>query len=180
MNDELQNLGLELIENSRLSEEFSAQRGLINELFPYVYEASKRMSSRAISRWLESKGVKLSAATIAKALRNPKPYWQELAEEIEPAATIVSNAYDVSVKSLLLDDAAFVHVCSSEPSVEGTTADGVRLSRDEIEDARRKLEEEWIILPHAAKEACLAYADLDIEESDAPAEKKPTTGEATK
>src|ERR1700722_17524934 len=98
MNESLTELGEKLVENSLLAEEFSAQRGLINELFPWVYEASKRMSSRAISRWLAEKGVKLSAATVAKALRNPRLYWQELADEIEPAATIFGNAHDLDVK----------------------------------------------------------------------------------
>jgi len=179
MKEPLQELGSELVENARLSAEFSAQRGLINELFPYVYEASKRMSSRAISRWLESKGMKLSAATIAKALRNPKPYWEELAEEIEPAATLFGNAHDIAVKDVLLNADAFYSLCNRPPSVEGTTRDGQFQSFGEIQEATEKLRDEWFTLPQSAREACLAYADLHLEDSETE-QVKPTTEEETK
>src|SRR5258708_36095904 len=97
----LRELGCHLVEDSKLNEEFSAQRGLINEMFAYVYEASKRMSSRAISRWLNANKVKLSAATIAKALRNPKPYWEEVLEEIEPAALTFARAHKEDPETIL-------------------------------------------------------------------------------
>lgn len=170
MNEELQKLGLELIESSRLTEEFSAQRGLINELFPYVYEASKRMSSRGISRWLKSSGVKLSAATIAKALRNPKPYWQELAEEFEPAAEIFNRAYGLAGSALNLDKATFEHFGSEPPTVEAVTREGAMDSLDEIGEAKGKLED-WFALPETVREACLAYVDVDLDEADVPGAK---------
>ncbi len=48
----------------------SSRRGVAEDLFPYIYVAAKKMSTRAISRWLEeSQGIKLSAATISKVLR---------------------------------------------------------------------------------------------------------------
>jgi hypothetical protein len=170
MNESLSELGQKLVENSLLAEEFSAQRGLIDELFPYVYEASKRMSSRAISRWLESNGVKLSAATIAKALRKPESYWQELAEEIEPAARMVCKAYGVTAEFLLFDDAAAAELLATKtPCVECTTREFGSVAYDEIQEARAKLQEDWFTLPQAAKEACLGYADFDLEEIDAPA-----------
>ena len=167
MNEVLQKVGLELVESARLNEEFSAQRGLISELFPYVYEASKRMSSRAISRWLESSGVKLSAVTISKALRNPKPYWQELADEIEPAARVFSDAYDISIKDVLLNETAFSLCRARPPCCNGATHDGLMDSMKEIEDAGTKLVNQWYKLSLATREACLGCADFDLEESDA-------------
>src|ERR1700691_1702556 len=158
MEDDLQKLGWELMECSRENEEFTRQRGLINELFPFVYVAAKRMSSRAISRWLESKGVKLSAVTIAKALRNPQPYWQELAEEFEPAATVFSNAHEISVCTVLSNEDAFHHQAAKPPSVAGITREGVLDALNQIEDATQKLKEGWFQLPAAAREACLGYA----------------------
>jgi hypothetical protein len=179
MNESLSELGQKLVENSLLAEEFSAQRGLINELFPYVYEASKRMSSRAISRWLDSNGVKLSPATIAKALRKSEPYWQELAEEFEPAATIFSNAYDIAVEDVLVNEKAFDHLSAERPAVGAITQDGAVQSLDEIQEAIRKLKEEWFTLPQAARETCLGHADLDLENDNAP-DSKETKVEATK
>jgi hypothetical protein len=49
----------------------------------------------------------------------------------------------------------------------------------EIQEAGAKLAEEWYKLPESAREACLAYADLDLEEIEAP-ENKPTVDEETK
>jgi hypothetical protein len=179
MKDQLTELGQKLVENSINEAEFSAQRGLINELFPYVYEASKRMSSRAISRWLESEGTKLSAATIAKALRNPKPYWEELWEEIEPAATIFGNAYGLHLEDVLLNHDVFMHSVAQPPTVEGTTRDGLDDSWHEIENATSKLRDEWYELPESAREACLAYANLNLEEAEA-VENMPAVKEETK
>src|SRR5262245_26467539 len=98
-------LGSQLVEDSA-TEEFSA-RGAIHELFPFVFEASARMSSRAISRWFAENGVKISAVTIAKALRNPKPYWEELFEAIEPAARIFEQAHDCEMEHFLLREELF-------------------------------------------------------------------------
>jgi hypothetical protein len=168
MEDEMQKLGWKLVECSMEDDEFSKQRGLINVLFPYVYEASKRMSSRAISRWLESNGVKLSAVTIAKALRNPKPFWQELAEEFEPVANVFSNAHNISVYTVLTDENAFRGQAAMPPGVDGITRDGLMDSFNDIEGATKKLAEGWFRLPKAAREACLGNADLDLEEFPSP------------
>jgi len=165
MSEFAREIGLELVENSRLAEEFSAQHGLINELFPYVYEASKRMSSRAISRWLESKGTKLSAATIAKALRNPKLYWEELAEEIEP------NSYDLLVEELLLKPELFLHFKDQPPGIARVTQHGVIDSHNEIQGAITKLND-WFKLPETAREECLAHAGLDFQAAIERAKKK--------
>ena len=175
MDNDLQKLGWELMECSKENEEFSAQRGLINELFPFVFIASKRMSSRAISRWLETKGVKLSAVTIGKALRNPKQYWQELLEEMEAPARILANAYGCEVNGLIESRDLFERFAKESPTVEAVTREGVMISLDEIRVAANELDEKWFSLPESIREACLANADLELEEDSLP-EVKPTEG----
>jgi hypothetical protein len=60
---------------------------LVIELFPFIFEASQRMSARAISRFLlEEQGVKLSAVTITKALNDPKKSWNAFFDTIDPSA----------------------------------------------------------------------------------------------
>jgi hypothetical protein len=84
-------IGLKLVGHSK-STEFSANRGLVIELFPFIFEASQRMSARAISRFLlEDQGVKLSAVTITKALNDPKKSWNAFFDTIEPSARIIAN-----------------------------------------------------------------------------------------
>lgn len=161
MKSSLKELGLKLVEDAALNEEFSAQRGLINELFPYIYEASKRMSSRAISRWLEANGTKLSPATIAKALRNPDPYWQELFEEIEPAARIVANAHNMTIGDLLKDPRLLNVADASMPTIEGVTREGQLHFYGEYKSALDRLYEEWAQLSDTVREACLSSVNLD-------------------
>jgi len=84
-------IGLKLVGHSK-STEFTANRGLVIELFPFIFEASQRMSARAISRFLlEDQGVKLSAVTITKALNDPKRSWNAFFDTIEPSARVIAN-----------------------------------------------------------------------------------------
>jgi len=64
----IKNVGEALLNHAEAVE--SSRRGVADDLFPYIYVAAKKMSTRAISRWLEeTQGIKLSAATISKVLR---------------------------------------------------------------------------------------------------------------
>jgi len=84
-------VGQTLVGHSK-SAEFTANRGLVVELFPFIFEASERMSARAISRFLlEEQNIKLSAVTITKALNDPKKSWLSFFDTIEPAAIIIAK-----------------------------------------------------------------------------------------
>ena len=84
-------IGLKLVGHSK-STEFTANRGLVIELFPFIFEASQRMSARAISRFLlDEQGVKLSGVTITKALNDPKKSWNAFFDTIEPSARVIAN-----------------------------------------------------------------------------------------
>ncbi len=84
-------IGLKLVGHSK-STEFTANRGLVIELFPFIFEASQRMSARAISRFLiDEQGVKLSAVTITKALNDPKKSWNSFFDIVEPSALAIAK-----------------------------------------------------------------------------------------
>ncbi len=86
-------IGLKLVGHSRATE-FSANRGLVIELFPFIFEASQRMSARAISRFLlEEQGVKLSGVTITKALNDPQKSWNLFFDMIEPSARVIAKQW---------------------------------------------------------------------------------------
>src|SRR5271170_1956673 len=158
----IKELGAKLVQDSRLNDELCTQRGLIFHLFPFIYEASKRMSSRAIVRWLDAYGTKVSLATVAKALRNPKDYWQEIYEDIEPAALIFAEAHDLEVRTLLADQELFfnlVHDKNTFPSMESRQPrQNPQVLYDQYLDACSKLQQDWFCLPPASIEACLASA----------------------
>ncbi len=79
-------IGQKLVGHSK-SAEFTASRGLVVELFPFIFEASGRMSARAISRFLqEEQNIKLSSVTITRALNDPKKSWLSFFATFEPYA----------------------------------------------------------------------------------------------
>ena len=99
-------IGLKLVGHSRATE-FSANRGLVIEMFPFIFEASQRMSARAISRFLlEEQGVKLSAVTITKALNDPKKSWNAFFDAIEPSARVIANWWKSESLEFLFADRA--------------------------------------------------------------------------
>lgn len=150
-------IGSELVRVAEEEAEFSAQRGLVDELFPYIYRASKRMSTRAISRWLEaSKNIKLSAATISKALRESDRYWLAFFDEVEVAADIVARAHggDSGLELLQDSDAYYIEI-SQNPLVSGEEGYG------EYQRARHTVESMWFNgLDDVGREECLAVVEV--------------------
>jgi len=98
---DLAGVGPKLLAHSK-SAEFTARRGLVVELFPFIFGASKRMNAKAISAFLEKEqGIKLSAVTINKALKEPAKNWNLFFDQIEPAARIYAKGEPVPMKDFL-------------------------------------------------------------------------------
>ena len=157
MNDEIPSIGAELIEHARSN---SVQpRGLMDDLFPFIYEASKRLSSRAISRWLEQeKGIKISNVTVAKALRNPEKYWETFAERLEPSIRTIENETGAAAESFL-EDERITFALGGEASLrlrcEDANGDG-RGNRD-LDEAVQLLKECWYPLGAATRKEITPY-----------------------
>ena len=84
-------VGQKLVGHSK-SAEFTANRGLVVELFPFIFEASGRMSARAISRFLlDEQNIRLSGVTITKALNDPKKSWISFFGSVERAAIVTAG-----------------------------------------------------------------------------------------
>lgn len=164
----LRKVGWDLVEASR-EEEVSA-RGIINEIFPQVYEASKRMSSRAISRFLTNSGVKLSAATIAKALREPKSHWVEFFERIEPAALVFAKAHGLSPQAVVTDENFLSYYVGKTPTIEVISQSGAEEALDEYHNAIDTLTSDWFSLSAQSRESCLSYIDFSEEEEEVKTE----------
>jgi hypothetical protein len=101
-------IGQKLVGHSK-SAEFTANRGLVVELFPFIFEASERMSARAIGRFLqEHQNIRLSAVTITKGLNDPKRSWISFFNTLEPSATITAKWFrPASFKYLFLSKSDF-------------------------------------------------------------------------
>jgi hypothetical protein len=125
------------------------KRGVVIELFPFIFEASSRMSARAISRYLKEKhGVQLSAVTVSRALSDLKKSWNQYFDVIEPfARTFEKGAYFSRMADFLFDDKRFQEMTEGLPirRYKGHWLDLKALRQITIEDAQAAniLREKW-------------------------------------
>ena len=170
IDSDVKEIGVRLAEFAMEKAEFTAQRGLVEQLFPFISDASKRMSTRAISRYLEeNEGVKLSAVTIAKALREEDKYWEQIADDIEPAARIVGQAHALSVRQVLLLE-NFLSLQDETPTVAGD------VGLEEYHAAYSEIATGWAVLSDAAREQCLRFISRDSSESNSEEANEGPTG----
>lgn len=145
-------IGAELITAAKTAERTPGE--IIQELFPYIYEASRRMSARDICRWLQEKyEIQISQPTISRALRNERLYWESFAEIIEPVARRVASSLDISMEELLLDDGneAGYHLhLASEAAKEKLRESELK----EVEEGLDFLGEKWFSLSVGTRRAC--------------------------
>ena len=134
------------------------------ELFPYLLIASRSMSMREISDWLDKKhGVKLSAASVSRALGQPNLHLQRLADSISARARYLALVVKTTPRDLL-------HWPDNAPSnLEQLILDHPRPStEDEINlvEHANELLETWRSIPHEAR--LLIEPLLDFETDHDP------------
>ena len=154
MKDKIHQIGSELVSSSD-DIEFTAQRNIVQELFPYIYLASRRMSLRAISRWLASEHkVKLSDVAIARAMRNADTHWRRMVEAIEPAARIFADAHDMDPATVLRDGELFEVLETKPPKLAGVGNEAMERAYDEYTSAAAVLRNDWFAYPEEVRAQC--------------------------
>jgi hypothetical protein len=147
-------IGRQLVEHAEQAETFSARRGIVEELFPFIFEASHRMSLRAISRWLAAEQkISVSPQAIAKAMRDPGKYWVRALEGIEPAVRVVAIAHDVEPAQILTEPDALEYVQANVPAFSNPDESAFR----RYDDALRAVVEFKQGMPPDALRECLGY-----------------------
>src|ERR1700677_4892934 len=102
MSDKIKEIGSHLARGS--AEVFSAARGFLATMYPYLLIASQRMSTHAISAWFEENySISISAVTIAKALREPGKNWPVYLWKLMPKAALFEKGHHVPMEELWLD-----------------------------------------------------------------------------
>lgn len=131
----------------------------MDDLFPFIYEASKRLSSRAISRWLEQeKGIKISNVTVAKALRNPEKYWEDFAERLDPSIRTIENETHCAAQSFLDNASILDHLSENEfIRLQHEDADGDGNGSADMHEAVNMLKELWFPLSPVTRREILPY-----------------------
>lgn len=157
-------VGQKLVGHSK-SAEFTANRGLVTELFPFIFEASERMSARAISRFFqEQQGIKLSAVTITKALNDPQKSWISFFGSIEPSATVIAKWFrPASFKFLYLTKSDFENRTSpdrKEGLIGGALIRGaMALLKPELVAAKKHIGEKWFSIGLATRLKAKPYLE---------------------
>ena len=146
-------IGQDLMEHSKIAD-LDGKRGLVVELYPFIFGAQDRISARAISRYLKEKhAVKLSAVTIAKALNDPKKYWNQFFDTIESAVATYENFEPAEKREdFLYDDKSFKAV-----QFPGREILRKQLLKYEIAQAIDLLREKWFSIDYDTRVKARPY-----------------------
>ncbi len=152
---DLDGIGPKLLAHSKAAE-FTARRGLVVELFPFIFGASERMSAKAISQFLETEqGIKLSGVTINKALKDPAKNWNLYFDMIEPAARVFQKEDRVPMRDFLFRRQYLLK------KVENPVLKAVvkALVREEVAQAARVLRNKWYVIDWEIRQKAMPFLE---------------------
>jgi hypothetical protein len=142
---------------------------LTTQLFPFLLVASRRMSTREISAWLQSnKGITLSAAGISKGLSRPELHVKRIAEFVQPLAAYIVAVYPgfgETPRSLLYEKDPQTGKSVLHEVFEKASHDPDGLSEG-ICEAFDTLRDLWDSMPEEVQLMCLPYFSFDAKPSD--------------
>lgn len=170
MNTDFDSIGSSLLQHSA-SAPFSAT-GALDRLFPFIYQASQRMSSRAIAAWLAKEhNVQLGYTSIARALRESRRRLLEFGEEMVAVAEILEppRGEPERIPRVLCDEQKFRiienHVGKLNPVP--TYSGSYRLPKEQ--DAANVLASRWFILEEFVRDDVLEFLAEQAREEEAGA-----------
>jgi len=147
--------GQKLLAHSKAAE-FTAKRGLVVDLFPFIFGASERMSAKDISEFLErEQGIKLSSVTINKALKDPAKSWNLFFDQIEGAARIYAEDDGVSMREFLFKKQIFFK------PVENRIVQGIikKIVPAHVAHAASILRTKWYVIDLAVRQKARPYIE---------------------
>ena len=165
MQSEFADIGKELVEASKSA---SSARGMVEELFPWIYVASKRMSLRAISRWLEeTKDLKISHVSIAKALKNADEHFEAILDNVWPSAVTIGKELDITPVEVLFDMPSADGVKDwNDPDAIASLIDRKPTANlDDYSDAILNYTDYWLVYPPQARAECKRFVYKYEDES---------------
>lgn len=176
MKSNIQNIGKALVEQAENKP--SSARGMVDELFPYIYAVQKRMSARAISRWLEEQQqIKLSYTTISKVLKEADErmlkHFTEM-RAVEDALHLVPYA-DQSGSLLFNEDAFESRVTMGSDTASVLLRDECGVSEAQHNKLINRIRNEWFDLPEAYRNGCKRFVLNENEKQTAENSQKGKT-----
>ncbi len=118
------------------------------------------MSTRAISAYLvETHKVTISAATIAKALREPEKHLESLIDLVEPSARVFSEAHDIALFDLLGRKELFEAASAHPPGLWGETDEDKAEAHHDYNEAARILNDLWFATDSVVRNMALGLME---------------------
>lgn len=137
------------------------------EMFPYIFVASSNGKSvRFISNWLSERDVKISASTIAKALREQDDYFKSYYERFRGLELELNGLTPLTREgpqnTRLFDEKLFLDVFENPNSHHlNFVQEYSRLSK-----LVKIIKDEWFDLPVEFREACKENVEGETNEAD--------------
>lgn len=151
--DSLKDIGTELVDHSQ--QEFTAEKSSLEELFPYIIIASKTMSARAISRWFEEKkNLKISAASVAKAIREQDRYCELIYKRAHVGADYLAGISSLKADAILTNQNRAYELLNEEYNRKLNGTDEERARAAALITGIKMLNE-WTGLPEEIRELCI-------------------------
>ena len=160
VNQDLDTIGISLLHHSA-TVPFSASGG-VDRLFPFIYQASQRMSARAIAAWLSKEhNVQLSFSTIARALREPNDRLLAFGQEMLAVAEILEPPMNESgrIPLILRDEQQFRLIEHQNEDLKPATTSSGRYCLPKNQAAASVLRSRWFVLEKPVRDdvlECLA------------------------
>ena len=157
--NEITDIGKELVGYAKDEAAFTAQRGLLDDLFPFIYVASKRMSLRAICRWFEERHrIQISPNAVSKAMRNQEAYWAQIADDVAASARSFADAYDLDPDVVLQHKDYFLNYEGSTPkNLSASNHEELERELRRLATAAGVIRNRWFALPEEAREQCYRH-----------------------
>ena len=125
---------------------------LITQLFPFLFLASRRMTTREMSDWLsKEKGVSLSAPMITKGLKRPDLHLKRIVEHVQPLAAFVCAVHDLNVDGLLFGENPQRRCSELKDFADGIWGAPDEVTTDSVREALNSLMEFWEPIPDEVK-----------------------------
>ncbi len=147
--------GQKLLAHAKAAE-FTAKRGLVVDLFPFISGAAERMSAKAISEFLEAEqGIKLSSVTINKALKDPAKSWNLFFDMIEDSARLYAKDDGVEMRDMLFKKQIFYK------PVKNRIVQGIfkALVPDDVAHAGSVLRTKWYVIDLEIRKKARPYIE---------------------
>ena len=184
MKSNIKDIGKALVEQAENKP--SSARGMVDELFPYIYAASKRMSARAISKWLEEKQqVKLSYTTVSKVLKEADERMlkhfrnmREIEDQIHGTMPLASPqaAQGDKTLTLLFDEDAFERMVNMGMGLTNAIlSDEFKIPEASRTKAINTIRNEWFELPEVYRNDCKSVVLSENEKQPAENSQKEQT-----